>query len=777
MLVCNSTFATKLAKKMDARLKFGLAFWFTVMSCMAVRPPYHLHHALPNATDNDSTQADKARNTLPRVVNLKEVNVLAPRQLTQPTVAQALNEQRLIAGSTSLVQMSPLRQRLSTLKDALAMQPGVIIQEFFGLNDQPRLNIRGSGIQSNPQRRGVYLLQDGIPVNFADGSYIIGVMDPMTAHFVEVFKGANALNFGASTLGGAINFVSPTANKQHGANTLVKAEGGSYGYRAVAASMGYRWQTSDAHISTSYSAQDGHRLYNHNTRWSIAANYGLQNPNRHVENRTYLHFTWLKFQFPGPLNMQQLMDNPKQVNAGVDLPFSMGPNVLRDKPRRFARMIRVANRTGIRFNANSDLVAAVYYQYADDQFVFPITISIPHSYHHDGGLTVSYRLNTGKHNLRAGLVASVGQIDRRTYINKDGLESFMFAHDNLQARNLTLFAEDLIRLTSKLNFVADGHLVYNERNSSDRFPQPDLRPWYSHMSKKYRYFRSQSTTLNQHFSAFNPRIGLIYSPFKGQDVQLFGNLSRSYEPPTFDELVGTEVTTNINTSPKRLYAIALDKQTATTLELGSKGRTTRFSWNVAAYRSWVHNEILEVKDYVRGIKRTENYPTTLHQGVEVGLNAVVADNPWGINAGKLTLGGVYDFSDFRFSGGKYQGKRLAGIPQHYLNLSAEYEHSCGLSIGAQVEWKPGETPIDHTNTMFQPAYHVWNVRAAYALGKNISLYVEMKNVANSRYASSYVISDEIHNPPIPFPNFSAKQMAFFIPAQPRCIFGGITWQM
>ena len=758
-------------------MKLGLAFWFAMTSCMAARPSYALSNALPSATDNDSTQADKVRNTLPHVVNLKEVNVLAPRQLTQPTVAQALNEQRLIAGSTSLVQMSPLRQRLSTLKDALAMQPGVIIQEFFGLNDQPRLNIRGSGIQSNPQRRGVYLLQDGIPVNFADGSYIIGVMDPMTAHFVEVFKGANALNFGASTLGGAINFVSPTANKQHGANTLVKVEGGSYGYRAVAASMGYRWQTSDAHISTSYSAQDGHRLYNHNTRWSIAANYGLQSLNGQVENRTYLHFTWLKFQFPGPLNMQQLMDNPKQVNAGVDLPFSMGPNVLRDKPRRFARMIRVANRTGIRLNANSDLVAAVYYQYADDQFVFPITISIPHSYHHDGGLTVSYRLNTGKHHLRAGLVASAGQIDRRTYINKDGLESFMFAHDNLQARNLTLFAEDLIRLTSKLNVVADAHLVYNERNSSDRFPQPDLRPWSSHMSKKYRYFRSQSTTLNQHFSAFNPRIGLIYSPFKGEDVQLFGNLSRSYEPPTFDELVGTEVTTNINTSPKRLYAIALDKQTATTLELGSKGRTTRFSWNVAAYRSWVHNEILEVKDYVRGIKRTENYPTTLHQGVEVGLNAVVADNPWGINAGKLTLGGVYDFSDFRFSGGKYQGKRLAGIPQHYLNLSAEYEHSCGLTLAAQVEWKPGETPIDHTNTMFQPAYRVWNVRAAYALGKNISLYVEMKNVANSRYASSYVISDEIHNPPIPFPNFSAKQMAFFIPAQPRCIFGGITWQM
>ena len=188
---------------METRLKVGLALWFTVVGITA-KPLCGSCYTLPEPTDNDSVQAQKGRNTLPRVINLKEVNVLAPRQLTQPTMAQALNEQRLVAGSTSLVQMSPLRQRLSTLKDALAMQPGVIIQEFFGLNDQPRLNIRGSGIQSNPQRRGVYLLQDGIPVNFADGSYIIGVMDPMTAHYVEVFKGANALTFGASTLGGAI---------------------------------------------------------------------------------------------------------------------------------------------------------------------------------------------------------------------------------------------------------------------------------------------------------------------------------------------------------------------------------------------------------------------------------------------------------------------------------------------------------------------------------------------------------------------------------------------
>lgn len=136
----------------------------------------------------------------------------------------------------------------------------------------------------------------------------------------------------------------------------------------------------------------------------IAANWAAK-PNGHVENRMpALHLA--EIPVSGAAQHAAMMDNPKQVNAGVDLPFQHEINVLRDKPRRFARMLRVANRTGIRINANSDLVAAVYYQYADDQFVFPITISIPHSYHHDGGPTVgtaSTQANTTCDS--AGLVA------------------------------------------------------------------------------------------------------------------------------------------------------------------------------------------------------------------------------------------------------------------------------------------------------------------------------------------------------------------------------------
>jgi len=125
---------------------------------------------------------------------------------------------------------------------------------------------------------------------------------------------------------------------------------------------------------------------------------------------------------------------------------------------------------------------------------------------------------------------------------------------------------------------------------------------------------------------------------------------------------------------------------------------------------------------------------------------------------------------------KYDGKYLAGIPKHYVNASLDYRHSSGLNGSVALELKPGKTPIDHTNTMFQPAYHVWNARLGYQLGKHINVYAEMKNIANRRYASSYIVSDEIHQPAIPFPNFTAHQLTFFIPGPVRSVYAGLTWR-
>ncbi|MGH8083360.1 MAG: TonB-dependent receptor plug domain-containing protein, partial [Lysobacter sp.] len=114
------------------------------------------------------------------------------------------------AGATSLVDGESYRdRRVGTLTDALGYAAGVFVQPRFGA-EEARLSIRGSGLQRTFHGRGLELLQDGSPLNLADGGFDFQAVEPLSARYIEVYRGANALEFGAATLGGAINFVSPT---------------------------------------------------------------------------------------------------------------------------------------------------------------------------------------------------------------------------------------------------------------------------------------------------------------------------------------------------------------------------------------------------------------------------------------------------------------------------------------------------------------------------------------------------------------------------------------
>ena len=81
-------------------------------------------------------------------------------------------------------------------------------QPRFG--QEIRLSICGSGISRGFHMRGLTLLQDGIPMNLADDNGDFQELDPSVLSHLEVYRGANAFRFGGTTLGGAINGVTPT---------------------------------------------------------------------------------------------------------------------------------------------------------------------------------------------------------------------------------------------------------------------------------------------------------------------------------------------------------------------------------------------------------------------------------------------------------------------------------------------------------------------------------------------------------------------------------------
>lgn len=155
--------------------------------------------------------------------------------LTVPTAQQALIEIQRTAGGVAVIRAEDCRNTTPaiTIKDVLDYVPGVFAQPKWG--EDTRLSIRGSGLSRNFHLRGVQLYLDGIPINTADGYGDFQEIDPSAYRYVAVYKGANALRYGAASLGGAINFVTPSGRDAPFAG--VSFDFGAFGFARTQANV------------------------------------------------------------------------------------------------------------------------------------------------------------------------------------------------------------------------------------------------------------------------------------------------------------------------------------------------------------------------------------------------------------------------------------------------------------------------------------------------------------------------------------------------------------
>src|SRR5690606_33821485 len=107
-----------------------------------------------------------------------------------PVVAEARERLSRTPGAVSVVSNEAHEARASTgLTDILRDVPGVLAQRRYG--EESRFSIRGSGIDQSFHQRGVLFAQDGVPFADADGFADFQKIDPLTARYVEVYRGGN----------------------------------------------------------------------------------------------------------------------------------------------------------------------------------------------------------------------------------------------------------------------------------------------------------------------------------------------------------------------------------------------------------------------------------------------------------------------------------------------------------------------------------------------------------------------------------------------------------
>lgn len=629
----------------------------------------------------------------PVTLNPVTVTGAAAPSLTVPDTDDARDLIERTAGAVEVIPDTAWKNtNAGTLKEVLEYTPGVFVQPKWG--EDSRLSIRGSGLSRNFHMRGIQLYQDGVPVNAADGSTDFQEIDPTAFRYTEVYKGGNALRYGANSLGGAINFVTPTGHDADVAQG--RFDIGSFGFRRGQVSSGGASGAVDAFATASWLRQDGFRDHSGGNSVRASGNIGWRISDD-IETRFFLGYADIQQDIPGSVTKTAALIDPKTAAAS---------NLTRDYQRNINSW-RVSNKTSMRFD---DLSLEMGGYVASKHLIHPIFQYLDYVYHDFGayGRAVDTREIAGHSNrLTAGLTFAGGWVDNTQSTNSGGSKGGLLSASADRSTNWSAYAENAFDLRPDLSLIAGLQLLHATRKRNDRFEN------------------ATDTSGENDYTFVNPKVGMLWQA--GPEWQVFSNLSRSGEAPSFGELNYTNTTLS-----------STEAQRATTFEIGTRGRTPDLTWDLAAYRAHLRNEF-QYFDLGGGNYQVTNANSTVHQGIEAGVGLTVLKGVFETagQADRLWLNAAYTFNHFKFANDPTWGDNdLPGAPRHFVRAEMLYKHPLGFYAGPNIEWVPQPYFVDNANAVQTKSYILLGFKAGYEVSDNVSLFLDMRNLANERYIAS-----------------------------------------
>lgn len=650
---------------------------------------------------------------------LSSVEVQAQREaLSAASVQVAKEKLNQTAGGTAVVEAESFEAgKAVTIKDMLDFTPGVFAQSR--VNEEARLSIRGSGLSRTFHMRGIRLLQDGIPINLADGGSDFQDIDPLALQHVEVYKGANALQYGAANLGGAINFVTPTGYTTP--NSVLRLDAGSHEFARAQFKTGDVLGNWDYFASLSQLRSDGFRQFSGQKNTRLNANAGLK-ISPQLETRFYVIHGDMNQELPGNLTKAQLQTNPTQANAA-----SAAANSQRDfLITRLANKTTWISPTGVEYNAG---VYAV-----DKNLYHPLSFGLIDQQTRDVG-TFGNRIAQGelwglRHDTTLGYNLVHGITEARIFNHVRGDRISPRSHEDQKAHNMELYGESRLHLTDSVQWINGLQWTHAKRTADDQF--------LSDGDGSYQRRDAQ----------FSPKTGLLWQA--SEAAQVYGNLSRAFEPPTFSE-----------TSPTR----ALEAQESTTFELGTRAVTQQIRWDISAYYSQLNNEFVsyQLNPLVPGLSAILNADNTVHQGVEIGLAGPFTRDL--LRAGDtLNWQLAYTFGRFRFDNDRVYGNAaIPGIPEHYVRAKLDYANTLGWTLSPNIEYVPQGYFVDLANTLSTDPYLLLGLNASYKFSDTLRVFVDARNLTDKVYAATTGV----------IVNANGADSAQFAPGEGRSVYAGV----
>lgn len=682
----------------------------------------------------------------PAQTSLPEVVVTAPTtpSATAPSAAkQAKKELEQVPGGTNFITPEEFQTgKLSSILDVLDFQPGVAAFPQQGGAGYGLWSIRGSGL-ARPEPHiveGLAILVDGLPINRADGAvHDPSVLDPGYAQYIQIWRGANALEYGSAYLGGAINLVSQNGTSFPGA--MARLEGGSFGYILGQTAFGLRDGPVDQYLYLSEHYREGFQAHSAEQLFRIQEVLGCQ-PDPTLQSRWYFTYVNARVQLPGPLTLAQIEQDPSAAN----------PEYAEGSFRIYYDYYRLANRTTVALSPDQTLETGLWWGHK--WLWHPLEGIFLHGSDNDLGMLVNYRNRSDfaghSHEWLVGLLPQGLYYGETDYNMAGPFPTQLASHSQAVATNLALYGQDRFWIFPELALVSGIQLdwAYRSNEATDFLG------------------KTTSSTAKDYYGV-NPKIGLLYT--FSSEKSLFVNFSRSFQPPTLFDLVPAS-----ELLPPQSALFPLSAQRATTVEVGTRGQIKWAYWDFALYQSWVEDELLQsfLPEHP-GFPLPLNVSPTIHRGVESLLDLLLWGDsrrqnhqPFALVSG-FHLRQLLNWSDFRFAHDPLYGKNhLPVFPSWYYRAELLYETQRGFFIGPNLQAVFGHYPVDLANTLFAPPYATLGLTLGYATQRGFSFFFEGKNLTNEHYVSSV----------LPTVNAAGLDAPLFQPGDGWGLFGGIRWQ-
>ena len=616
-----------------------------------------------------------------------------------------------IPGTVDVINQKRMEElQPQSLQDVLKTIPGVNVRgDEGGLGSIPNIGIRGL----SPGRSAkVLLLEDGAPIQpslfISNASYYNPPVERIGG--IEVLKGASGLKYGPSNIGGVVNYLTKTPSQ----GFKLTGKVGNYGYRLAEIEAGGKSSSNGAigGINLIQSESNGYqgngfKMYDILMKggMEIAQNQWLSLKYTHYDNNINTSYVGLRpNQYinrsrdnPAPNDRFITQRNAVDINHALEINADTKINTLmywsklsRDYWRQ-SIVNRTQDATVFRAcNQGSDCLIGRNREFQ----MLGLDSRVSHAYK---ALGIA---NEAEFGIRLHTESQINQLVTSKTLDYSGRIS---AHEDNKANSVAVYGQNRFLLTKNFALI------------------PGVR------IESYNQTRSNVLT-GTSGSAKNvetiPQIGATWQVMP--QAQVYGSVYKGFAPAQLSTAIDDK---------------GVDQQLApersTNMELGLRGKSSSFSYDVAVFSMNFSNQIVN-QSLAAGISKA-NGGKSLHQGAELALGYAFAHG-WGIN-GNATYIPVAKFVGTNSLGP--DGNRIPYTPKLTSNLGVSYEKS-GFNTLVSLNYVSNQY-ADSANTVVEnaigtlgemPAFMTVNWSANYAINKDWKVFGVINNLLNKRYIAS-----------------------------------------